>query len=484
MATPAQSPRSAMAEVLDECPRFRVLVVGKSGAGKSSLINYAFGVDRNSVSHQKPGECDINFEIESTQNTRFVAHDSMGFEHGDRKNFEDAKTFLESRSGVGVALGDRVHIIWLCVQVPHAGARLFETGDEDFLKVASSVKVPVLVVFTQFDKLVNSMYWGLTAEEKQKPTEQTDVLCAGKALREFEKLCIDPLKGIDPKVRSVRVSGLAGKPHSKPDRQALAILIDRTQRLVEDLTNVDSKAVVPIVSANAQRANAEVKINNSIELGMKRYWKGLASSTKFLDWKFETCLTALHEEITDSWNFNDPANLLNGPKFVQNIKILAQLVTPDDTEAKSLFGNLEGYQALVGLGTAIVGAAAGPAVAAIGLSVFFTQWIAKAYDTTPAALRCFMGCIIDLTLVLDQLFLVGLSTNVPRPLTPEDITEAVENHKRLHLADVHREIRQYVHSAPFKDIMRSNKAELKVKELLKRYCAKGTGVSGTDVTSL
>jgi hypothetical protein len=91
---------------------------------------------------------------------------------------------------------------------------------------------------------------------------------------------------------------------------------------------------------------------------------------------------------------------LNGPEFVDNIKILTQLVTPDDTEAKSLLcvhlhgdhlcrtnhpsssGNLEGYEALIGIGTSVVVVAAGPAVAAIGLSVFFTQWIAKAYDTT------------------------------------------------------------------------------------------------------
>jgi hypothetical protein len=68
-----------------------------------------------SVSHQKRGECDINFEIISTQNSRFVAHDSMGFEHGHRKNFEDARTFLQSRSGDGIALKDRVHVIWYSV---------------------------------------------------------------------------------------------------------------------------------------------------------------------------------------------------------------------------------------------------------------------------------------------------------------------------------------------------------------------------------
>ncbi|KAJ6533348.1 hypothetical protein DFH09DRAFT_1092578 [Mycena vulgaris] len=226
---------------------------------------------------------------------------------------------------------DRVR---LCVQVPHAGGRLFETGDEDFLNVASSVKVSVLIVFTQFDKLVNSVYSGLTAEERQRPTEETNILCIGKGHANFRiswyhcrivlVFCASPAElrkaavsqlwshgSVEPMLADDTLAnrGLAGKPHSKPDRQALAILIDRTQRLVEDLANVDPKEVLPIVSANAQRANAEVKIDNSIELGMKRYWKGLASSSKFLGWKFETCLSTIHEEITDSWNFNDSGNM-------------------------------------------------------------------------------------------------------------------------------------------------------------------------------
>ncbi|KAJ7139167.1 hypothetical protein C8R44DRAFT_563187, partial [Mycena epipterygia] len=63
------------------------------------------------VSHHKRGEVNIEDEITSTQNTRFVLHDSMGFEPGQTKNFETAKGFLEARSSDGVALKDRVHII-------------------------------------------------------------------------------------------------------------------------------------------------------------------------------------------------------------------------------------------------------------------------------------------------------------------------------------------------------------------------------------
>ncbi|KAJ6585480.1 hypothetical protein B0H19DRAFT_421848 [Mycena capillaripes] len=445
-----------------------------SGVGKSSLINYAFGIDRNSVSHQVPGQCDINEEITSVQNPLFVVHDSMGFEPGQRGSFEAAKEFLEQRSGYGVALRDRVHVIWLCIQVPHAGGRVFEKGDEAFLKLAFTTKVPVVVVFTQFDKLVTRMHQALTAEEKKRPAEQISVLRTEKAHAEFQKLCISPLKGIDSEIHHARTSGLAGRPNSKPDRQALSILIHITQSLVKNLANVaeEMQGVVPIVSAMAQRASAQVKIETSIQVGMKRYWAGLASSTNFLGWKFEECLSTIHQEITDSWNFNDPGDLLNSAEFMKKIKTLVQLVTPEATEAKSWFENTEHIQALAGFGTTVIAATAGPAVAAIGLSAVFIQWITKAYNKTPETLRCFMGYIVDLTVVMDHLFLAVLSMNPPRPLTKDDIDEAVENYQQSVMAKVHREIRQYVNKATFPVILQSNKAEVKVKELIKNYCAR------------
>ncbi|KAJ7271765.1 hypothetical protein C8J57DRAFT_1507677 [Mycena rebaudengoi] len=158
--------------------------------------------------------------------------------------------------------------------------------------------------------------------------------------------------------------------------------------------------------------------------------------------------------------------------FVKKIKTLAQLVTPEVSEAKSWFENADHIQALAGFGTTIIAAAAGPAVAAIGLSAVFIQWITQAYNKSPETLRCFMGYIVDLTVVMDYLFLAVLSMNPPRGLTKKDIDEAVQKYQHAHMARVHREIRQYVNRATFPVILQSNKAEVKVKELIKEYCAR------------
>ena len=60
-----------------------------------------------------------------------------------------------------------------------------------------------MVVFTQFDKLVNRMEQELTDEEEQMLEEQITELCLQRAVAEFDRACVGPLKRINPKLTGV-----------------------------------------------------------------------------------------------------------------------------------------------------------------------------------------------------------------------------------------------------------------------------------------
>ncbi|KAF7333933.1 G domain-containing protein [Mycena sanguinolenta] len=410
----------------------------------------------------------------------------MDFEPGNTEEFERAKEFFKSR-GQKVPLKGRVHAIWLCIKVPHAGSRVFETGDEEFLNLAAGAKdiaVPVVVVFTQFDVLYGRMEMMLTDEETRLPPDQVERLCSQRAEDEFKKICLPPMRTMDPMPRHARTSGLG--PKGRPDGRALADLITTTLDLLgagetsgfigKILTNTQNRETVWITSAIAQRGSAQANISGSIKIGMKKYWRGIASSTRFPGFKLQNCLNTLHIDIVTSWNFNNPNKLLRCDEFLQKMQTVTQLVVPREDETKDW---------LCVAFTETSSPLRAPPVPSIQLpspslqvsdfpgcsSNGWPQFIKR--TSSPETLRLFMGYIVDLTLVLDQLFVIVLALRPPNLLTQTEIDAAVDKYTSGAVNTVHTEIREYCNEATFGKICRSNKAEEKITELIEKHRVKG-----------
>ncbi|KAI6120780.1 hypothetical protein EDD16DRAFT_1558842 [Pisolithus croceorrhizus] len=154
------SPRPTTEALLKQCPRFRILVVGKTGAGKSSLIDRVFGTELPFRWYRPPGLQNIDEGLISKQNERVVLHCCDGFVPNGNDSCNTVKSFIMDRKN-REHVKDQLHAVWLCFPVPiiEYGERLLEDGTETFWQKIASVleNIPTVVVFTKYDRLLAYM---------------------------------------------------------------------------------------------------------------------------------------------------------------------------------------------------------------------------------------------------------------------------------------------------------------------------------------
>ena len=79
-----------------------------------------------------------------------------------------------------------------------------------------------------------------------------------------------------------------------------------------------------------------------------------------------------------------------------------------------------------------------------------------------------MGYIVDLTLVMDQLFLDILPQKPPRRLSADLIDMALDSYKTSSAESIHDQIREYAKQSTFMRILQSNNAQQKVVEIIRK----------------
>ncbi|KAH9018730.1 hypothetical protein EDB85DRAFT_2154290 [Lactarius pseudohatsudake] len=154
---------STVREVLPDGFRFRILVLGKSQSGKSSLINAVFNVDMAAAPGSQNGNADINVGFSPANNRSLVVHEYSGFESGDAQSLQTIRDFISYRTDADRSASERLHAIWICVPISDAIEKGLGDGVQDLFGVK---KVPALIVFTKFDLLVSRAQFDVTRGEQ------------------------------------------------------------------------------------------------------------------------------------------------------------------------------------------------------------------------------------------------------------------------------------------------------------------------------
>ncbi|KAI6012773.1 hypothetical protein F5J12DRAFT_912106 [Pisolithus orientalis] len=153
-------------EHVDRIHRFRILVMGRANAGKTTILQRVcnttdqpeiFNAEGQKVAPTivqdsiKRGYHNIEDELVFRSNPRFVFHDSCGFEAGSKGQFDMMKKFVMGRARTP-KLNQRIHAIWFCIAMTDIH-RMVTAAEKKFFQECDTGNVPVILLLTKADTL-------------------------------------------------------------------------------------------------------------------------------------------------------------------------------------------------------------------------------------------------------------------------------------------------------------------------------------------
>jgi uncharacterized protein (DUF697 family) len=135
---------SAFADAEVKIGRFNLAVFGKTGVGKSTLVNAIFGENVAATGIGRPVTLGSHLYVHRTG--KLGIYDTQGLEVGrdTARIIDELKRFIDNSRVLPFA--EQVHLAWYCVR---ATDRRFEQTEAEFIRELAGVGLPVILVMTQ-----------------------------------------------------------------------------------------------------------------------------------------------------------------------------------------------------------------------------------------------------------------------------------------------------------------------------------------------
>ena len=137
----------AYESALKDLGKFNLAIFGKTGAGKSTLINAMFSAEVAKTGNGRP--VTLKTEYFEHPSGYFGVYDSQGIEVGEEgdKILERFREIISEKRSQPI--NEQIHVIWYCVR---GHDKRLDDGQAEFIERLADEGLPVIFVFTQVEK--------------------------------------------------------------------------------------------------------------------------------------------------------------------------------------------------------------------------------------------------------------------------------------------------------------------------------------------
>lgn len=198
-------------------------------------------------------------------NENLIIHDSGGFEAGDLSCVNTITDFIQFRKKQH-RLAGQLHRIWHCISC--SSNRPIQEAELHFFQKADIGNIPVVVVFTQFDKLVDDALINLINEEMKNGNFRPDIprlrkLAYNAAVAKYEKEYRGQFERTFERRNRVAITRIGIRPD---DENGAGPPISGVDTLVQETREILLEDGLKLLWAAAQAHSADVKLQGKISI--------------------------------------------------------------------------------------------------------------------------------------------------------------------------------------------------------------------------
>ncbi|KAJ7193411.1 GTP-binding protein [Mycena pura] len=245
-----------------QCSHFRILVIGRANAGKTTLLKKVCNSIEDPVIFSPSGDVvisplcflrglhDIENQLIFQSNPQFIFHDTRGFESGSVAETEKVKAFIAKRAR-STELSYQLHAIWQVSSCSESGDDTTKWTTGTASPQIPTGHFPVIAIFTMFDGLITEAFTQLKEsgvgrkEAKDRQNEQAQEMLTTKF------------------VKPLMSTGYPPADHVRLDDMRLAA--NNCNELIKKTANALNDDTLKLLFVSVQQNNINICVNFAVE---------------------------------------------------------------------------------------------------------------------------------------------------------------------------------------------------------------------------